>query len=354
MQKSIRKIYLSIVVVVLCLITLSATTFAWVGIFTSSTFDKFDIKLNNSELEEYGIEISLTGEEGTFSNSVDIIELKKQILINFGTNMNYINTPEAINYAFKNLNMHQCTVKPNEDKTFPDFLDVYNQPTRRYFRFDLYISANQLYDSGVVSNYILDVYLTGDLLQGAVDQKNLINKFTYPSDFVNNVPNGIQPNTVISRNVKMNSANACRVAIQKYNVVEKYKPELYDEGSYVLDNIIYHVGTEEPTIDPETGIYCFGGILPDKYNLATYDWNTKFKDKFKFVPDWALNRGDILFDNTKANKIIDSKKVEEQITVESMMKMTIYFWIEGWDADCIDIIDLDTITMSLNFSTKGE
>ena len=40
----------------------------------------FDIDIKLSNLEEYGLEISLTGEEGTFSDTISSEEIKKAIL----------------------------------------------------------------------------------------------------------------------------------------------------------------------------------------------------------------------------------------------------------------------------------
>ena len=45
MKKTTRRVYMSILLVVLSLFTAVATTFAWVGITTNTTFDKVTINL---------------------------------------------------------------------------------------------------------------------------------------------------------------------------------------------------------------------------------------------------------------------------------------------------------------------
>ena len=63
-----KKLYISILTSILVLLTTVATTFAWVGVFANSTFDQFDFNIKSSSLEEYGIEISLSGKENSFSD----------------------------------------------------------------------------------------------------------------------------------------------------------------------------------------------------------------------------------------------------------------------------------------------
>ncbi len=354
MQTMIRKVYLSIMVSILCMITLVTATFAWIGFLDFSNFEKFEINLNGSELEEYGIEISLTGKDGTFGSSVNSIELKKAILKNWGYSEDILSSKsdEEILSLYRNLNLDQCSVIPNADKSFPDFVDISNQITKNYFKFDLYVSAARTFDSGDVSEYYLDAYLKGNLLEGTKATRSMVNKYTYPSDFINSAPNAILANTEIHKNVTVDSSSACRVAIQKYSVVDKYHPEQYDLNSNINELIIYQGGSSMPTYDSDSKVYSFGGIMEDKYNLALYDYNMKYPEKAKTVPSQLLTRGDKEY---KANdQIINSSKPEEKIGINQMMKMTIYFWFEGWDADCFEVIDCNPVTLNLNFSTNDK
>lgn len=354
MQTIIRKVYLSIMVSILCMITLVTSTFAWIGFLNFSNFEKFEINLNGSELEEYGIEISLTGEDGTFGSSVNAIDLRKAILKNWGYTEEFLDSKsnDDILELFRDLNMAQCSVIPNDDKSFPDFVDMSNQITKCYFKFDIYISAFQAFDTGDDAEYYLDAYLRGDLLEGTKDTRSLVNKFTYPSDFINSASNAIPAGAVIHKNITVDSSSACRVAIQKYNVVDKYCPQQYDENSVIQEYIIYQGGSSMPTYDPVTGVYSFGGIMEDKYNLALYDYNTKYPQIAKTIPTELFTRGDMEY--TPNVKIIDSSKPEEKIGINQMMKMTIYFWFEGWDADCFEVIDRNPVTLNLNFSTDNK
>ncbi len=349
MQKAIKKVYLSILVTVLCLFTLTATTFAWVGIFTNSTLSDFELNLKTSDLQEYGIEISLTGEEGSFGTTIETIDVKREILRNNGSyNMDLLTSEEAIEKAFSTYKMTQCSTQVLWNNQFSNFLDVNNATTKGYFKFDIYISANRSYESDAASDYHLDAYLTGDLLEGNIGRGTMINEFIYPSEFINPLPNGIQAGTRIREDVKSDSSHACRVGIQKYNVVEKGKPEAYDVDSRVNGYIIYQDGSQYPVYDPETGIYDFGGILEEKYNFALKQYNKMYSGKI--LPAWALNRNDTQYDVDGINQIIDSSKDEEKIGINDMMKLTFYFWFEGWDADCHELIDRRAVTLNLNFA----
>ena len=350
MRKIIRKFYLSILITLLCAITLSMTTFAWIGLLTSSSIDNFQIGINVSDLQEYGIELSLTGEEGSFSTSINQTELKKEILKNYGINTNYYDSEEAVNFDFNRIKLDSCSVEVYDDNTFSSFLDVENKVTTKYFKFDIYISAFKTYESGSVDDYNLDAYLTGNLFSGTIATSNLINEFIYPSDFVNNGPNALVAGVRLKEQLTVDSSSACRLAIQKHNVVEKGHPELYENYDEVIDYVIYQGGTAMPTYDPETKVYSFGGILEEKNNVALAEYNKKFPYNKKLLPEWALKRNDLVYDVTSFNQIIDSKQANQKVTTSSMMKMTISFWFEGWDADCFDVINNEPVTLNLNFS----
>ena len=83
MRKVNKKILISILTSVIVMITIVATTFAWVGIFTYANIDNFSINLKISELDaNYFLTISATGEKGSFSDEADSKEIKKQVLMN--------------------------------------------------------------------------------------------------------------------------------------------------------------------------------------------------------------------------------------------------------------------------------
>ena len=68
-----RKVYMSIFTTMFILITCIATTFAWVGMLTTATLGSFDlnIKVVDNEDYDYYLNISTTGQVGSFSDTVN-------------------------------------------------------------------------------------------------------------------------------------------------------------------------------------------------------------------------------------------------------------------------------------------
>ena len=83
-MKITRKIYMSLFTTLFILLTCVVTTFAWVGIFTTSTLGSFDLNLmvqDPKDGEDY-LRISATGEENTFDEAVALTDIQTQIMSN--------------------------------------------------------------------------------------------------------------------------------------------------------------------------------------------------------------------------------------------------------------------------------
>ena len=380
-----KKLYISVLTSILVLLTTVATTFAWVGVFANSTFETFNIDLKASHLDEYGIEISLTGEEGTFSDSISGTAVKYAILKNWGYS-DYILSQNNIDDLFNSLNMEQCTTIPNLSnnklKSLGTFKNIEGNDTNAYFKFDVYVSAVRFYDKGTSSDYKLDVFLNEGLITGHPKSRLLTNPFIYPDTFSNPLaamplPTNISPigaSTYIS-NATVDSKSVCRVAFEKYEVVAKGHPEQYTNASEPLSTIIYTGDSYEyPTKNTDSNVYEFGGILSDDLNLAvgyynsTEWWYSRAGIKTISVLDTTADiyggdvyniRGvgqsnpDILF-SSKTNHLLDSQNNFEKVGIDDMMKITVSFWIEGWDADCFNAIGNSPVTLAISMSITNE
>ena len=368
-----KKLYISVLTSILVLLTTVATTFAWVGVFANSTFESFDIGIRGSELNEYSIRVSATGEEGSFSDTIDFYDIKKQILLNWGgISESDLYSKERIDALYSSLNMDQATTLPNATGTslvkLGNFVDLYGNDTSKYYKFDIYISAEQNYDAGSSSDFNLDVYLGDGLLTGSIGSRYLVNSFSFPDTFINpllgNLPidSPIQPiigGTKITK-ATINSASAARVAFEKYEVVDRGHPEKYTNLSEPISTIIYSGDKyDSPTYNSETQVHEFGGILQDDINVAIGYYNStefywaKYGLKSISMPDDIYNiRGvtsvtkDRILDET-TNHLIDSTNPNEKIGVGKMMKVTISFWFEGWDADCFNPINLSPVNLNI-------
>lgn len=380
MKKYVKKVYLSIMLVVFSLLTMVATTYAWVGLLTSSTFDQFEINLQQNDspdAAEYGIELSLEGKENTFDTSIDPIKLKRKLLENMGVDLTGKNDTYVNDY-FRRNRLDQCTVRQSNNNFLGTFRDMNFNPTNNYYWFDLYISIFKI--GGATeeeSNNKLNLYLRDHILSsGTTDNpsgvyaQDLFNNITYPSvsdtlfgkkilgdsSIVNSIPAGF----TVSDNVRVDVSNACRVAMIKCKATPKYELSGSDVLSENNPLHIYQKGSLYPTYDPISNVYDFGGILPYDYNFAVQYHNSTHPDMpiysdetrtKKEVPTDIINRGDVTYaDDGVVNHIVTT---DDEVTIKKMIKFKIYFWFEGWDADCFDIIDNKTVTVNLKFSTKS-
>ena len=390
MKKYIKKVYLSIMLVFFSILTMVATTYAWVGLLTNSTFNEFTINLreyDDPDAADYGIQLSLTGENGSFRDKIDELELRKQILTNLGYDLtNY--SDNVINKIFSEFKMDQCTVTGN-NYALDTFYDMNHNETKNYFWFDLYISVYKIYKNGESpddydSSNRISIYLRDHILSSnnAMDEKNgiydfvLANNVTYPSvsgSFKgnpilgnSNITNSILPNSTVKKDTvyRNNVANACRVALEKFKSVPKGEPERYKTESNIYRGLtIYQSGSMYPTYDPVENIYDFGGILPKEYNFARLYYNSIHADstglsnidrKFSDAEfEKILNRGDIVYSDSPDSESNHIVTIDDEVTTQRMIRFRVYFWFEGWDSDCFDVLDKKTVEMSLYLSTKG-
>ena len=379
MKKYVKKVYLSIMLIVFSLITMVATTYAWVGLLTNSTFDEFTINLqqNDDDASEYGIELSLDGIN--FSDNIDSVTLRRQLLKNVG----YANidryTDNQINELFRKHSLGLCTTTSAGDSLNP-FVDMNNEITNNYYAFDIYISIYKIGEQTTEdSTKNLDLYLRDYILtattptnDSGVYSYKIVNPVTFPtlpgsylgnpilsnSNVINSIPAGSTISGVVSSNI----ANTCRVALEKFISVRKKHPEDY-EGHYSRKSVyIYQTGSVYPTYDSQSGIYDFGSILPREYNFARLYYNsihsekpidTYFNDS---LYNEILNRGDVTYaDDGVVNHIVygGNGSNTDKVTTKDMIKFRIYFWYEGWDPDCFEVVNRKTVTLNLSFSTKN-
>ena len=372
MRKALRRMYVSILMLGLSIIAIGFTTYAWVGIASNSTFDNFTINLKPNETDdsEYGIQLSLTGKKGDFSDSIDPTNLKRQLLINFGVDVSRL-TDTGVEIEFNKLNLDQCTVsrKDSNPNFFNEFFNMGDGAngayiTKKYLWFDLYISLYRKDGEEDLGDQNLSIYLRQvendegrlEIIDSDISSTNVLNKIKYPSynpTGRNILGNGIDFGQTITGNVLVKPSTAARLAFQKFDAKEVGDTSWYEDN--VKSLTIYRTGSEFPTYNSLTGVYDFGAILEKEYNFA-YNYHTSLMGyNFDYMEpyvkfDDVFNRGDILYkDDGITNHII---KDEDGVTTNKMARFRIYFWFEGWDANCFDVIDRQKVSINLAFSTK--
>jgi hypothetical protein len=186
---------------------------------------------------------------------------------------------------------------------------------------------------------------------------------------LNNLPigiNAITGNDEVPKTFYSSAAASARVAFEKYEVVAKGNPNLY-EGKQPISTVIYTGDSYDyPTYDEVNNQYEFGGISPYDSNFAVmyynyYDFvNAKNGISHVSVPNSIYSLRGVesstadktLHSNT--DHMIDSENSNEKIGLTNMMKVTVSFWLEEWDADYYSILHRNPITLSLSFGIVNE
>lgn len=369
MRKATKKIYMSILAVLLVFITVVATTYAWVGILTYGQTDTFKLNLKTQDLDsEFYLSISATDEEGTYAETADEYELKKQIIKNMGQGVDTLTSTQLIDRKFYSMyrispvtttrstilkdEFHEINVEGGADTINPEW-------SHSFYKFDLYLSIEHRNGDDAIkadTNAKMDMILAniGDTLKGDVKTQKVSNSFVYPSNGIEDPKNReTLYGRTISNEVKIDAASAARVALAVYEPI--LRTEKYSGNETPKELLIYQGGTQLPTYDSESGLYSFGGNLPEDYNLALYlhKKNRNVRPELLKIPDEIVNRNDMeldeendkVFDSEFGFGIFNGKKTK--------VKITVYFWFEGWDADCFEIIDAVNVRLNLEFAADS-
>lgn len=378
MKKSIRRFIMSMFVVLLSGLAMIATTFAWVGIVSNGSFEMISISLEtDNEDSDYGIQLSLSGKKGTFTDNIQSIDLERQILKNMGWSGD-LSSDSSVSSIFNNIRLSQVTTIKDFDSNECYYLDPFTSidgfetsayignkkrtDLKGYFQFDIYVSIYKIGDDTATSDKNLSIYLRNDgdgngVLYSDNTTTYIANDVLYPTTGINANKylldsNNFSLGTIIQGNVNTNPAAASRLAVQKAAPVD-----LYDVNSVstYTGMKIYQSGSTYPTYDSKNNIYDFGGVLPNDVNFAVMQYNSTHStdEKLGDVPALALpdKRGDIQFkDDGIVNHIVDES---DHVTTNRMVKLTFSFWFEGWDSDCFEAINNQMVNISLRFSTKN-
>ncbi len=373
------------------LLTMFATTFAWVGILTYANTNKLDINLKVLDYDaDYFLVISSSGKVGTFSDTVDTIDLQRQVLKNKGKDVSMITSEDAINslYMKEASNLQPVTTIPNSNNSLSDFKKMsmdqvngtYNPSTGKvvpgfdsgegyYLWFDLYFTVDTKEGISSMSEINAPIFLTSleDAIVGTITSHTMLMYDTKTEndfreidyDQYGELPynNYVQvlKKAANSRKITIDSKNAIRFGFDIYEPIEIDKE--YDETNLIKSNVIYSTGSTYPKYYEKDDVYDLGNNLPTIYNTAAQElMNTKTYFEIN-VPDEIINRGDLelTYDNNQIWKsATDLSKTSNYLGVhngvQTKMRLRTYLWYEGWDADCILGIDRTSVELNLTFS----
>lgn len=369
MQFLVKKVYLSIMTCIVVLFTMVATTYAWVGILTYSTFESFDINIKVEDVNQaYSLRISADGANYGETVSLDLIQ--KQILTNMGIDyeaqLSEI-SPETIDRLFNKV----ATLEPvtTSINTSTQALDKFYsmqglryiefEESKKFYKFDIYLMVEPREGIQANTNLSANLFLADieNTLSGTICTGSLINGNPFASTPSEGMKYPLL--TEIPRTFSINSAASARVALSISNPIDMNNNDT--ENTNIKKTLIYQGGTDIPSKDSNS-VYSLGGILPEEYNFAIQEYNTMYNT-------------DLTIDNVSAERLNDLELTSENRTlftkpdsidsenynyfgvsngIATKLKITVHFWFEGWDADCFQFIDKKQVSLNLKFSTDIE
>lgn len=356
MKKLWKKIFLSIVSLLLVLSTLATSTYAWMTL--------------NSEAWVEGINFTATGGEG-FSISIDGYNFKNQLVeediykaviaeykeYDFSESGDLIdsqgNLVKGIDLSevIKEIKLEPITSINNLDGNLP-LSDLVNQEIKatdgKHFEFSVYFKRVDTSESAKA----MEIYLNGEeryLAEQKVPKTAItsaledINLKTALECIERNIPYGDKVSYQGGEKITVSSANAMRLGVVHRDVETVIElVNEYDLGSYATDY------DKANSTDPEKE------KLDKLYNAehnAMYTYYNRLKGNslkklsYNVLPDHHYNS---LLNERNENQILLCR-----LDGNEAVKVSFKLWLEGWDADCFDGIG-EQISVQLSFVQKVE
>ncbi len=416
-----RKVYMSIFTTLFILITCVATTFAWVGMLTTSTLGSFDLNIKSQEIDaDYFLKISNSGVVGTFKESLNLKAVKREILENMGYDTSSV-TDDGISDYFASKAIMEPVTTDSSLSNFYSMKDLkkstpYLDTDDGYFKFDLYLSVdtlNEIANLTTAEINALDINANvffeniETALFGTPSTGSLVNENPFSSIPSNSDYECL--NNINAKSITVNTKNATRLAFQIYSPININAS--YSGSETPVNTIIYQGGSQLPSAT--NNYYDLGGILPEEYNLALKEINTIYGTSIdldtlyvsgassrylgaynryinstdlemteysysvtsdivdgtnfssyyilsndEYVSPTSFSSTETYYTRTVNNKIWQAPTTISGTNylgikggVQTKMKITVYFWYEGYDADCLQLIDFRNAYLDILFAT---
>lgn len=328
----IKKMYISIITCVLILCTAITTTYAWFGINNYVNGSEFNMKINDTYGKE-SLYLSLDGVN--FSQTISAVDAMRNQLTQKGLDVSELSDEDVEKEFFVQNRIDAITTNLSSNALL-SFEDVFGVSSDRYLYMELYVAVESDDETYTLSS---PVYFDKNIVSGQVINHHFPNALYYP----------VTNETLTS--AKINTKNYSRVAVTKHSVVligdhfDSETGEIIDVNGNIVNpdlnptSLIYTPSSNEPSYNSSTDIYNFGGVGVN-YNISIDEYNKLHPQNKIYIPASILAREDIVLDDVDANPTLGNEcnliiDVTDQLKNGYMMKLGFYFWIEGWDPDCI-------------------
>jgi len=314
----------------LVVITTITTTFAWFSTQQTVIVDDVNISISGSgeRVDDAGIVLSIDGEN--FKKDLDEMDVKRAVLIQNGYDALKMSDQE-VNNVYKNVSFGDVTPVDYNDLT-KGFTGLHKYKEEKsmasYIALDLYVSVS---NDKYTDNIGLPLYFQTDKMAYADNvTKDMLIKMPKNPCFDEELP----------QRITVNPINASRLGTIVYEPVDRGD---VTSQSDVYSSNIYTFSSETPSV--ENGVYNFGGINTEYNTMIEYYNSIMTNDKIQ-IPEDIKNRED---------KLIYGQEVFPSslgCTTKKMVKIKILLWLEGWDADCFNVILNTTTTFNIKFTSE--
>ena len=385
------------------LITLTGTTYAWFKINSSATVSGFNFTVTGGE----GYQISLNDEKDSYSSQLTAEQMRQAILCGYNSaytvkngKLYYNETTEisdsdAADLIKTNILMSPVTPHVITADDLPldgsldeqlgkfEFRNQYGSPVEassgKFLEFSIYVKAN----GGLQDRNKYDLYLLGSDVEDVVNSNNqvvTVARTSIKSKDKNEIQlkrnmEKINGSLTTGQTVTVYTSNALRFSIGDDNEVlgkdtdNKQIPhtnqifELSDDqandlGSYATtypyaNQADKTAGTEIPAADQSTeldnlynatknAMFTYYNNIRPYSKLEALDYEKKPNTIRKLPTEQEIKEA--------ADPYNATYKFVEVRSGYSAKKVTFRFWLEGWDADCFDGIS-QSIRVNLSFGS---
>lgn len=340
MNRLRRKLILTLIMLAFTVVCLTSVTYAWFSQNREAWTEDFDIEIKNTD----GISISVDGTQ--FRSSIPAELVKKAIVAKkYDVSVNdLLLSPAEIETEYRKIELESVTT--SDLKTFMEINDSEAAATdnnnkwqlkevtdkSKYISFDLWFRVenstsnneafNKQYELALVDNLYYDERLAAG---EEVIKPKLISTATevrLNTDFMNYKSGDM---------IEVNPENAMRIGFLNGDAAVIYEPtKNVGLGSYALEG---ELGIYDPMenemlqyLNAYTAPY---SLEPIKENIELYK-NTVTFNEYKALGEFNSAPG----------------------TAYNDIKLTVFIWLEGYDADYMLGVDVNKLVCSLNFYKK--
>lgn len=338
-----KKLILSIFTLGLTAVTLTSTTYAWFARNNEAWTDDFDLKIENTE----NLLISIDGIN--YKSSLTNEDIKKGMVSKILDKSISELTSEQISQEYSKIKLGTVSTKDftrfttiNSKEYSDGYYKIVDASKYSYISFDLYFRidtsqenlANQ-YDLKLVDEEYANVNsVLSSRFKSDITTVKLHNSLTALDTLGQVVNYGPQESSiddsgeVIDRStIEINPVNAIRLGFDYNGEIQIYEPNK-GYGSYAMES---HKGLEDE-------------YDPDCNAMLTY-FNNIYEHKLKPLKDEEVPKTNKSFSD---GIIATFEKNQDGLTYADV-KITTYIWLEGYDADYVPGININTISTYLNF-----